>query len=368
MSEEKTETPVNEEPNRQDPVRKVTRYMLYVVMGLFIWYIAADRISPWTDQARVQAFIIPIVPEVSGKIIDINIKKDQVVQPGDVLLSIDPSDYKLAVENAETALELAGQETGARTALVSTAQAKLVEAETNLEHVKTQSVRVFELEKQRVFSQSDGDKARAAVKNAKAQLDSALANLEKEKQALGKKGNENPRVRSALADLKNTQLDLERTQIVAPSFGGITNLVIDVGHYANKGAPVMTFIEFDNIWIQADFRENNLANMKQGDSVDILLDVAPGKVFSGTVSSVGFAVDSGKTGTVGGLALVQGKSGWLREAQRFPVIITFDDNSAKGLRRLGGQADVIVYTGNNWIINPLGWVWIRILSLFSYVY
>ena len=65
---------------------------------------------------------------------------------------------------------------------------------------------------------------------------------------------------------------------------------------------------------------------------------------------------------------MQGKSGWLREAQRFPVIITFDDDSAKGLRRLGGQADVIVYTGNNWIVNPLGWIWIRILSLFSYVY
>lgn len=363
MSEEKKESSAE-----QDPIRKITRYMLYVVMGLFVWYIAADRIAPWTDQARVKAFVIPVVPEVSGKIVEVNIKKDQVVQPGDVLLSIDSSDYLLAVENAETALELAGQETGARTALVSTAQAKLVEAETNLDHVITQSQRVYELEKQQVFSKSDGDKARAAVKNAHAQLDSAKANLEKEKQSLGKKGNDNPRIRSALSELKNAQLALNRTKIIAPSFGGITNLQVDVGHYANTGSPVMTFIEFDNIWIQANFRENNLANMKPGNSVDILLDVAPGKVFSGTVSSVGFAVDSGKTGAVGDLASVQGKTGWLRESQRFPVIIHFDDDSARGLRRLGGQADVIVYTGNNWVINPLGWVWIRLLSLFSYVY
>jgi multidrug resistance efflux pump len=192
--------------------------------------------------------------------------------------------------------------------------------------------------------------------------------LEKAKQALGKKGNKNPRIRSALAALKKAQLDLSRTTIVAPSQGGITNLQIDAGHYASAGTPLMTFIEVDNIWIQANLRENNIANIEPGDSVDIVLDVAPGRVFSGTVSSIGFAVDSSITGSVGDLAKVEGKSGWLREAQRFPVIITFDDNSARGFRRFGGQADVLVYTSNNWIINPLGWLWIRLLSWFSYVY
>jgi len=93
-----------------------------------------------------------------------------------------------------------------------------------------------------------------------------------------------------------------------------------------------------------------------------------GKVFRGRVSSVGFAVESASTSEVGGLASVESKSGWLRDAQRFPVIITFDDESASGLRRLGGQADVLVYTSNNWIINTLGWLYIRLLSWLSYVY
>jgi multidrug resistance efflux pump len=130
----------------------------------------------------------------------------------------------------------------------------------------------------------------------------------------------------------------------------------------------MTFIEFDNVWIQANMRENNIANIEPGDSVDIALDVAPGKVFKGKVSSVGFAVGSDHADQVGGLVTIESKSGWLRDAQRFPVIIVFDDERANGLRRLGGQADVLVYTGNNWIINPLGWLYIRLLSLFSYVY
>ena len=130
----------------------------------------------------------------------------------------------------------------------------------------------------------------------------------------------------------------------------------------------MTFIEFDNVWIQANMRENNIANIEPGHPVDIALDVAPGKVFKGKVSSIGFAVETNTSGEVGGLATVESKSGWLRDAQRFPVIIDFDDDRVHGLRRLGGQADVLVYTGNNWIINPLGWLYIRLLSLFSYVY
>lgn len=362
---ENSKTDVNNTP---DPVRKISKIVLYIVLFLFTWYVIADRIAPWTDQARVQAYVVPVVSQVSGRVIEISVNKDQLVQPGDVLFKIDPADYLLEVENAESALELAGQEIGAGTATVTTAQAGVVEAETNLDHMKVQSVRVYELERQRVFSVSDGDKARAKVKSAEAQLVSAKAQLEKAKQALGKKGNKNPRIRSALAALKKSQLDLSRTIIIAPSVGGITNLQIDVGQYATAGKPQMTFIEVENIWIQANLRENNLGNIKPGNSVDITLDVAPGKIFKGTVSSVGFAVDSGNKGTVGGLASVDGKSGWLRDAQRFPVIITFDDGSSKGFRRLGGQADVLVYTSNNWVINSLGWVWIRVLSWFSYVY
>ncbi len=354
--------------NTPDPVRKITKYVLIVVAILLVWYVVADRIAPWTDQARVQAYVIPIVPQVSGRVVEVHVVKDQVVDPGDVLLKIDSSDYQLAVETAEAALELAGQEIGAGTASVTTAQAKLVEAITNLEHAETQSVRVFELEKKQVMSKAEGDKARAVVKQAKAQVDSARAELEKARQSLGVQGEGNPRIRSAIAELKKAQLDLSRTTILAPSKGGITNLQVEEGYYASAGAPLMTFIEFDNVWIQANMRENNIANIEPGDAVDIVLDVAPGKVFKGRVSSIGFAVDSAATGEVGGLASVEGKSGWLRDAQRFPVIITFDDDSASGLRRLGGQADVLVYTSNNWIINPLGWLYIRLLSWFSYVY
>jgi len=365
---DEAETTDNKPNQKTDPVHRLTKIVLSVVAFLFIWYVSADRLAPWTDQARVQAYVVPIVPQVSGVIKRIDVVQDQEVQAGDVLLQVDKSDYELAVQKAESKLEIAGQNIGAGTANVVTAQARLVEAQANLNHFEVQSKRVFEVEKKGVVSKSDGDKARAAILQAKAQVDSARSELEKAKQRLGKKGMDNPKIRAAISELNQAQLNLARTTITAPSHGGITNLKIDIGHYANAGTPVMTFIEVDNIWIQANLRENSIANVKVGNPVDIALDVAPGRIFKGTVSSLGFAVGSSSDSAIGDVATIEGNSGWLRDAQRFPVTITFDDNSARGYRRLGGQADVQFYTGNNWIINALGWIWIRVLSWLSYVY
>ena len=362
MSEEKPVVETN------DPVKRITRIALIFIAIMFIWYVVADRLAPWTDQARVQAYVVPIVSQVAGRVIEVNIGKDQEVQQGDVLLKIDPADYQLAVDNAETELELAGQDIGAGTASVSTAQAKVVEYQANVDHFKAQGKRVFELEKKQIYSKAQGDKARAAIIQADARLASARSELEKAKQALGVKGSENPKLRSALAKLKKAQIDLSRTTILAPSHGGITNLKIDEGHYASVGAPLMTFIEVDNVWIKANLRENSIANVKLGTPVDIILDSAPGRIFQGTVSSKGFAVSHEKGGAIGDLESIESSAGWLRDAQRFPVYVSFDVESTRGLLRVGGQADVQFYSTENWLINSLGWIWIRMLSWFSFVY
>jgi len=362
---EETETP---EVNTNDPVKRITRIALIVIAIVFVWYVVADRLAPWTDQARVQAYVVPIVSQVAGRVIEVNVGKDQEVQQGDVLLKIDPADYQLAVETAETELELAGQDIGSDTAAVVTAQSKVVQAETNVDHIKAQSERVYELEKKGIYSVSRGDTARANVINSQAKLDGARSELKKAKQDLGKQGKENPKIRSAIAKLKKAQIDLSRTVMLAPSHGGITNLKLDVGHFASVGAPLMTFIEVDNVWVKANLRENSIANVKQGTPVDIILDSAPGRIFHGKVSSMGFAVSHEKGGAIGDLESIESSAGWLRDAQRFPVYISFDDDSTRGYRRLGGQADVQFYSTDNWLINSLGWTWIRVLSWFSYVY
>ena len=89
MSEENKETPITE---TNDPVKKITHIALIVITVMFVWYVIADRLAPWTDQARVQAYVVPIVSQVAGRVIEVNVGKNQEVQQGDVLLKIDTAD------------------------------------------------------------------------------------------------------------------------------------------------------------------------------------------------------------------------------------------------------------------------------------
>lgn len=356
---------------RPDPVHRYTRILLVVAVLLFIWYVWADRVAPWTDQARVDGFVVPITPKVSGKVKKVYVVHDQEVVAGDPLVKIDPREYELAVQRAEASLETAGQETGADIAAVAAAEASLAEARAQRLKAEQDQERI-----ERIFAQEPGatskgarDQVRATRESAQAKEENALAELEKAKQRLGKSHEDSPRIRDALAVLEQARINLAETKIYAPSTGGISNLEVDVGQYAKKGVPIMTFIAFSKVWVEAYLRENSLDNIKSGDPVDILLDVAPGRVFKGSVVSVGYAVQKPTNDKAGGLVNVTGNSGWLRDAQRFPVVIQFDGEDAVGYKYMGGQADVQIYTKqSNALLNGLGWLWIRFMGLMSYVY
>ncbi len=354
---------------KADPVRRFVWILIALIVVLFTWYVAADRVAPWTDQARVQSWVIPITPKVSGKVTKVAVVKDQVVKAGDLLAKIDPEKYELAVLRAEAALEIAGQSVGAATASVNTAQATLVETKAKLQEYEVQVARIESVEKKGAVSKAVADSARAERAKARAQVGRAEAELDKAKQELGVEGNNNPKVREALAALRQARIDLTDTTIIAPTNGGITNLKIDKGYYAKAGVPLMTFVAFDDVWLQANFRENSVANIQIGDPAEIVLDMMPGKIFKGTVSSRGFAVKPPSYGAAGEAVTVKAHSGWLRDAQRFPVTIQFDDENAAGYRFVGGQADVQIYSQqSNPVLNGLGWLWIRLLSWLSYAY
>ncbi len=131
----KAETPdsaSSETGDKQDAVRRFTWILLTVILLLFVWYVLADRYAPWTDQARVHSWIVPISPKISGKVKKVRVAQDQIVKAGDLLVEIDKRDYELAVQKAEAELELAGQEIGAGTEQVAVAEARLAEARTQL--------------------------------------------------------------------------------------------------------------------------------------------------------------------------------------------------------------------------------------------
>jgi multidrug resistance efflux pump len=198
-------------------------------------------------------------------------------------------------------------------------------------------------------------------------LANAEANLEKAKEQLGVTGANNPQLRLAINDLNNAQLNLEWTNVFASTDGYIESFNIDVGYFANAGSPLATLVSKEQVWIQADFKENNLTNMNPGDKVDFIFDVEPGKIYTGKVRSIGYGVDTGNGVNRGGLPMVKSASSWLQDPQRFPVIIDFDDEEALSICRAGGQADVVVYTGDHSFLNAIARFRIWLNSKLSYV-
>ena len=363
------DAPVPTEPKGKDPVRRKVLIVLGIAVVVFGWYLLADRHTPFTDQARLQALIVPIVPEVGGYITDIDVRLHSTVAAGDRLVQIDRRPYDLAVESARAALEDALQQVSAQSAGVEAAVAQLGVAEASLDRAQRNYNRVEAIRAQNpgALSQADRDQTETALESARERRAAAEANLEAVRRQLGVEGEGNPRVRSAIAALEQAELNLAFTTITAPSNGAVENFTVDVGHYAAPGQPIGTLITTSDIWLQADLRENNLGHIDPGDPVDIVLDAAPGRVFRGTVRSVGFGVQSGRSGSRGDLEQVSGSSGWLREPQRFPVVITFEPEGMIGLLRVGGQADIVVYAGENRVLNAIAWLRQRLISLISYV-
>jgi multidrug resistance efflux pump len=171
--------------------------------------------------------------------------------------------------------------------------------------------------------------------------------------------------------VEKAQLDLANTVVKASSRGVITDLRADVGQYAGTGSPVMTLVAINDVWINAEFTENNLGHMRPGSPVEILFDALPGQIFQGEVRSIGLGVSAGQAQPPGNLPTVENNRDWLRQAQRFPVVIGFDIAQQQSLRRqlrVGGQATVIVYSSERGLLRILGKAYIRLKSWLSYAY
>ena len=366
-SEPPAPEPATKTRSPASPVRRLTLIVIGIGAVLFFYGIAADRITPYTAQALVQAYLVKIAPEVGGRVIEIGVGTDQRVEPGTVLFRIDPDQYVLAVRRAEAQLETVGQSIGASTAAVATAQGKLVEAIAGRENARDQTMRTFELVRKGVHPESRRTQARATLDSAEAIVAQAEAELEKARQTLGPQGADNPQIREAMTVLAQANLDLQRTTVLAPSEGGVTNLSLGTGQVLSKGEPAMTYIDVREVWIEAAFREVSLESIHVGDRVEIVLDLLPGRILAGRVSAVGYGVGNRDVDARTGLPSPRSQSGWIRPPQPMPVRIEFDRQSRPAGPRVGSQAKVMVYPDDNLVMNAIGFVRMRIAAALAYV-
>jgi multidrug resistance efflux pump len=357
----------------RDPVRTVTLSVLIALAVLFIYHVASDRVTPYTSQANNEVFLVQIAPRVTGQVIEVGARDNQRVRKGQVLYRIDPEPFLIAVQAAEANLALATQNVNVSKADVRSMQATLSKQKTDLEATQILGGIVFDLTKERALSETDSIKARAEIDKSRADVARGEAELERARVKLGPPGEDNPQVRQARVALEQARLDLQYTTVTAPADGVITNLRLSVGQFVSRGQPGLSFIDADSVWLTAYLRENQLRDVAPGNEVRVAFDFQPGRVFSGRVESVGWGITKGGEAPAGTLPQVQSQQGWVRDPQRFPVRIALRGEANGPLQDLplrnGAQANVLILTDPDaWLLNPLGRLWLRVISWLRYIY
>jgi multidrug efflux pump subunit AcrA (membrane-fusion protein) len=213
--------------------------VLALIAASLLWYFAADRLTPHTTQARVQAFVVPVAAEVAGKVLAVHVRNNDEVQAGQPLFDIDPSQYRIALQRSRSDYESVQRSVNASAATVEAARASLQAAQAN--HVKADKDATRQ---ETLYAEDPGaisvrrlEVAQATGIQARSQEKAAEADLRKAQEAAGESGDNNAQLRSARSAIEKAELDLARTRRWwPPPAGVVTDLRTDVGHFAQAGA------------------------------------------------------------------------------------------------------------------------------------
>ncbi len=301
---------------------------LALVLGYFAWTYYTR--APWTRDARVRADVVTLSADVTGRIVELRVKDNQHVRKGELLLTIDPARYELAVLHADRAVEVARAALGQSQAAIAANQALLQQRQ-------SEEARRKALKARSAISSEEWEKAHTDVTVAQAQLLREQANL----------GLAQANVALAEAAQKQARLDLERTQVVAPVNGYVTNLLTRAGDYATAGHSLVALVDSDSFYVGGYFEETKLPRIREGDAVAVQL--MSGERFDGRVESIAFAItDRENAPGARLLANINPSYTWVKLAQRIPVRIAIDpDYPGRDRLRAGTTATVSVTSSNN---------------------
>jgi RND family efflux transporter MFP subunit len=264
-----------------------------VLIGRLLWAHYMD--SPWTRDGRVRADIINIAPDVSGEVVEFAVRDNQFVHRGDVLMRIDPDHYRIAVEQA---------------------QAQVAARKADLQMRRSDAARRADLDAL-VVSKETRENSASLASGAEAQYQQALAQLDAAK------------------------LNLQRTTVVAPVDGYVTNLNVHRGDYAVAGQPKLAIVDSHSFWVYGYFEETKLPLLKVGDSAEMPL--MSGAVLKGHVESISRGIsDRDNPQSRELLADVNPTFNWVRLAQRVPVRIRIDEVPEGLILSAGTTCTVVV--------------------------
>ncbi|MUK94593.1 biotin/lipoyl-binding protein [Aliivibrio fischeri] len=343
------------------------RILIVLFLIVTAYLVMADRLTPLTTQSKVQGFVVQISPEVSGRIVEVNHTNNQLVKKGELLFKIDDEKYLLAVQKAKIALAQAKEQEASLVADIEAARSNVKTTQVTANNANREYHRIKRLANSGAVSASGLDSALTKRDQAAANLMAAKQKVHALEVKLGKGNGQSSAVLSAKNSLKQAELDLEHTQVVAQNEGIITNMQLHVGVFANANQPLLTFIPTDSLWVSADYREKATSEMVKGMRAEVAYDAMPGEVFPLIVESRDYGVASAQQKANGQLSSVEVSNRWVRDAQRVRVNLTSDEPLSPRLF-VGSRATVIIYTSGNSAIDYIGHSLITMISYLHYIY
>ncbi|SIT53103.1 Membrane protein [Mesorhizobium prunaredense] len=312
--------------------------------GSYVW-VTGGRYQE-TENANLQQAKVTIAADTAGRIVQVDIFDNQSVKQGDVLFAIDAEPYRIALAQAGAAVAGARLNVEQLRAAYSQAVAQEKSDASQVDYAQSQYDRAADLARKGINAESSLDEARNDLDKARQQLAVAQQGILSAKAALG--GNpdietdRHPTVMAALATRDKAAYDLAQTTVRAPADGIVSQAAsFKVGHYVGPGTPLFSLVETGDTWIDANFKETQLTNMKPGQKAEIVVDTYPDRTFEATVKAIGAG-----TGAEFSLLPAQNATGnWVKVTQRIPVRLQLADADAKMVLRTGMSATVTVDTG-----------------------
>lgn len=341
---QQTQTPQrNKKSQRKSALILLT--LLFIIIGVgwgAYWYLVLRHYES-TDNAYVAGNQVQIQSQVSGSVMTVNVDNTDFVTSGTVLVELDPRDAELTLDKAKTELANSVRQTRQHMVNSRQLQANIEVKRSELNRLQNDLKRREVLGSSHVIGKEELQHAREAVVSAKAALDMAIEQYNANQAiVLNTPIEKQPAVEQAATQVRNAWLTLQRTKIVSPVDGYVSRRSVQVGSQITPSTPLMAIVPSNGMWIDANFKETQLADMRIGQPARVITDFY-GKdiVFNGTV----VGLDMG-TGSAFSLLPAQNASGnWIKVVQRLPVRIALDENQLEEHPlRIGLSTEVTVDT------------------------
>ena len=332
--------------------RRLRRLALMLVVPLAIvlaggwWWVTGGR---WvsTDNAYVHQDIVLLSPDVPGRITEVAVAENESVRRGQILFHLDARPYRIALQKAEANIAAARLQVEQHRAAYRQALAERTAAGQELDFRQREFDRQAQLAQGGFAAQARLDEVRHELEAAQQRVVAAEQGVARALAVLGGDAgiatDDHPLVREALAQRDQARLDLEHTTVAAPAAGVVSQTDrLQVGQYIPVGTPVVSVVETEESWIEANFKETDLTHVRPGQVATVELDAYPGADLTATVASIGAG-----TGSEFSILPAQNATGnWVKVVQRVPVRLRLTSAEAGGARlRAGLSAEVAVDTG-----------------------